>query len=182
MSTQTQSTKTPSTKISSTALPADQQSKPQGRPEVLDQAKRGTVCALVAIGCSRSQAAEYVGCSPSTITRLAQRNEPFAEQLRQAEMQREVTPLKNVVAASGRSWRAGAWLLERMYPDRYGRRQPDAVSRGEVIHFAEQMGRIIRSHIHDPFGLQQVEGQMKRLIEEIMGEYRSSSPHEAGPS
>lgn len=160
----------------SAATPAEPGGKPQGRPPALDETKQATVCALIAVGCSRRQAAEYVGCSPATIANLAKRDAPFAEQLRQALLQREVTPLKNVVAASGRSWRAGAWLLERRYPERYGRRQPGMVSRGEMVHFAEKIGRIICNHIRDPLGLEQVESDIQRMMREVMSEVREAAP------
>jgi hypothetical protein len=87
-----------------------------------------------------------------------------------------VTPLKNVAAASGRSWRAGAWLLERRYPERYGRRPPGTVSRGEMVHFAEKIGRIICNHVRDPLGLQQVESDIQRMMREVMSEVREAVP------
>ncbi len=102
-----------------------------GRPRILDEVKRASICALLAAGCSRRKAAEYIGCEPSTIGYLAARDRYFAKQIRQAEMQKEVRPLTNLMQASGRHWRAAAWLLDRQFPDRYARRQPDLMTRKE---------------------------------------------------
>lgn len=102
-----------------------------GRPKVLDTVKQASICALLNAGCSRRQAAKYVGCAPSTIGYLAANNPHFAKQIRQAEMQKEVRPLHNLMQASGKHWRAAAWLLERQFPNLYARRQPDLMTRHE---------------------------------------------------
>jgi len=110
-----------------------------GRPNVLDDVKQASIVALLSAGCSRRQAAQYVGCAPSTIGYLAGRDRQFAKRLRQAELQTEVRPLTNLMEASGRHWRAAAWLLERQFPQRYGRRQPDLMTRGE---FRDALGML----------------------------------------
>src|SRR4051812_33883442 len=51
-----------------------------GRPCALNDAQRREVCALIATGCGFRTAADYVGCSPSTIRREALRNPEFHEQ------------------------------------------------------------------------------------------------------
>jgi hypothetical protein len=102
-----------------------------GRPKVLDTVKQASICALLNAGCSRRQAAKYVGCAPSTIGYLAANDPHFAAQVRQAEMQKEVRPLRNLMQASGKHWRAAAWLLERQFPNLYARRQPDLMTRHE---------------------------------------------------
>ncbi len=55
----------------------------------LSEEKRRKVIALVRIGSSRRSAAACVGCSPSTITRYAERDPEFGEQLQDAEMFKE---------------------------------------------------------------------------------------------
>ena len=60
--------------------------KPVSR-EVLDQAKRGKVLALVSLGCSRRMAAAKVPCAHTTIGRTAARDQQFAAALAEAECQ-----------------------------------------------------------------------------------------------
>ena len=93
-----------------------------GRPTVLHEMRRREVCALLCAGCSLRAAARYIGCAPSTISRTSQVDARFARDVRYAYMRRELTLLHNIRHAGTTSWRASAWLLERLYPERYGRR------------------------------------------------------------
>ena len=70
-----------------------------GPPRVIDDVKRREICALVSVGCGLETAANYVGCSPSTIRREALRNEKFHDRLRAAEIASQVEPLRAVRAA-----------------------------------------------------------------------------------
>jgi hypothetical protein len=82
---------------------------------VLDNQKRWQVITLIANGSSRRVAADYVDCSPATITRTADRDPDFAAQLARAEQNLEIDLLRSLRAAAQkeRYWRAAAWLLER---------------------------------------------------------------------
>ena len=91
-----------------------------GRPTVLDEVKRREICALYYAGISTRAIAKYVGCSPSTISNTAARDPEFACTIRNAFMRRELSLLMNIQNASPKQWRASAWMLERLYPDRYG--------------------------------------------------------------
>lgn len=91
-----------------------------GRPRVLDEMKQREVCAIVATGAGMKTAAEYVGCSVLTIKRESQRNEGFAERLRQSELAAVYAPLQSLREQARHHWRAAAWLLERLYPERFG--------------------------------------------------------------
>jgi hypothetical protein len=96
------------------AKPRETEEKPKGgRPRVLDEVKRGEVCALLAYGCTFRAAAQYVGCSVSAISMLKERDPAFREQVDKALAQRQTIPLANMREAAKRSWRAAAWLLER---------------------------------------------------------------------
>ena len=96
-----------------------------GRPPVLDKTKQREICALVHAGCSIEHAADYVGCSPRTINRLARRNPKFRELLREAIANPHLAALKTVARASRTHWRAAAWYLEHTVPERFAkRRQP----------------------------------------------------------
>jgi hypothetical protein len=94
--------------------------------EVLDGVKRAKILALLTMGCSRRMAARQVGCAPSTITRTADRDEEFREQIAEAESQADVRALRLIsrTAEQERYWRVAAWVLERRNPEEYGRRAP----------------------------------------------------------
>ncbi len=128
----------------STSQPAARQ---RGRAPVLDKAKQKEIVSLTAIGCSRRVAAGYVGCSPSTITRTAERVPAFAEQLARAEQMTQITVLRSLrsTATEGRYWRAGAWLLERLNPEDFAPRPSGTYTAHEVNRlFVEVMQRIAR--------------------------------------
>jgi tRNA-dihydrouridine synthase len=104
-----------------------------GRPPVLDETKCCEICAMISVGCTIQAAARYVGCSRNTIRREAARNPQFGEQLRRAEMQARIQPVRTLQDAAGRDWRAAAWLLERSQPDEYARTAANVV-RLETVH------------------------------------------------
>jgi len=115
----------------------------RGRKPVLDGYKRREILAILGVGCSRRVAADYVGCAVSTIQNTADRDPKFAEHLRQKEHGSEIGYLQNIrnAARTERYWRAAAWALERLNPEKYGRRGPDVITvdqiRGLMAQFAE---------------------------------------------
>lgn len=102
------------------------------RPNILDEPKRREIIALISMGCSRTVAAGYVGCAVSTIRYTAEHDPTFDEQLRQAAVRPQVWHLQNIAKHAARSWKASAWMLERLYPHQFERRKPDSVSRDDV--------------------------------------------------
>jgi len=120
-----------------------------GRKPVLDKVKRAEILAILAVGCSRTVAAQYVGCSVSTIGRTADRDPEFAKQLREKEYGSEVGYLENIrqAAREPRYWRAAAWALERLSPQRYGQRHPDAITIDQVRDLLVQFADIITEEV-----------------------------------
>jgi hypothetical protein len=100
----------------------------RGRPTLLDEARQREICALVSTGICRTSAARYVGCSLSTLRRTCDRDPQFAEQLRQAEATTERSALAAIREQATRSWRAAAWLLERLHTDRYAHKPAQGLS------------------------------------------------------
>ena len=126
------------------------------RPRALDDVKRGEVCALVSTGCSLQTAARYVGCSAVTIRREATRNADFYDQIRQAEIACQVSPLRAMRQAAKTHWRAAAWLLERTDPQQFGRRNPDQLTPNQLKVFTDQIGEILATNITDIDLLQRI--------------------------
>jgi hypothetical protein len=119
---------------------------PEARPKgALDDVKRRDIIAILSVGCSRTTAAQYVGCHVSTITRTAARDPEFEEQVRQAESLLEIKHLKNIDAAAKdtRYWRAAAWALERRWPQRWGPRRAASLSAEQVGQALEQFAQLV---------------------------------------
>lgn len=123
-----------------------------GRKPVLDEFKRREILAILAVGGSRRVAATYVGCSVTTIQNTADRDPEFAEQLRRKEFQSEIGYLENIRSAARdeRYWRAAAWALERLNPERYGRRSPDAITIDQVKELLAQFAEVIVEEVPVP--------------------------------
>ncbi len=90
-------------------------------------------------------AAQFVGCHPETIRRTAIRDPAFAAELRRAELGPELAFLRNIQLASKdpKQWRASAWALEQLYPDRYGRRPPQSITPEQLAEVVRELGNIV---------------------------------------
>lgn len=115
-----------------------------------DEAKRLQFLALIRAGCSRRNACRYVRCDPGTIRYHAVHDPDFAETLHQAEVGREVIHLQHIREAAKRSWRAAAWLLERLNPSEFRRKEPQNVTQLQCTALWEQFTSIVAEHIQDP--------------------------------
>ncbi len=134
----------------------------RGRPRVIDDKVRGLLLGLVGMGCSRRQAARHVGVGRSTLCKVVQEDQEFADQLRKAEMQQDITPLRKIMEHSHTSWRAAAWILERQNPNRYARRPPLLVSKADCMAFLKSViGSWTQSACQED--QQRIEEQLERL-------------------
>jgi len=138
----------------------------RGRPPVLDEIKRREILAILSVGCSRTTAANYVGCSVSTIQNTAERDPKFAEELRRAESRAEITFLQAIqkAARDERHWRAAAWVLERKCPEQYGRRKADTLTIGQVKDLLEQFAQAIAEQLPAPKYRKAILKQLDRLL------------------
>ena len=83
--------------------------------------KEARLLICLSMGMSMRAAARTIGCCHTTFVKRAKRDEHFAAQIEQAKQQARADPLRELYAASRKSWRAAAWLLE--YLDRKQRVQ-----------------------------------------------------------
>jgi len=120
-----------------------------GRPRALDETKRREVCALVSAGSGIERAAKYVGCNPSTIRREALRNPDFHDQLRRAELATELEPLRLLRQKANTHWRAAAWLLERMNPQRFAKQNVERINKDQVMEILEYFLDLVVEEIPD---------------------------------
>jgi hypothetical protein len=120
-----------------------------GRRPVLDEIKQREILAILTVGCSRRTAARYVGCAVSTIQNTADRDGGFAEKLRRAENQHEFTYLRNIQQAAKKPqyWRAAAWVLERVFPEKYARRGPEVITVDQIRQVLARFAEIIVAEV-----------------------------------
>jgi hypothetical protein len=95
-----------------------------GRPTLFDSDKQRIFLRLVAAGIATRRAARHVGVSPSTVREKARTSAAFRLGYDKAKSEAVANLLDSVHTAGTRSWRASAWLLERLRPEEFGRRQP----------------------------------------------------------
>jgi hypothetical protein len=110
----------------------------RGRPGKLTARRQRAIVDAIRRGAHRAQAAEAAGIARSTLQGWLSRGElddargryrEFAEAVRTAEAQAELEALKSIErAAAEGDWRAKAWILERRFPERWGRQTRHQVS------------------------------------------------------
>lgn len=99
-----------------------------GRPPLFASAAvRAAVLKAIRDGCPLVHAAAAAGVGRSTLREWKQRGrageEPYAGflgEIQKAEAARVAALTARVVRASGKSWQAAAWYLERTMPERFG--------------------------------------------------------------
>jgi hypothetical protein len=110
----------------------------RGRPLKLTAARRQRIVAAARLGAHREQAALAASISRATLQAWLAKGETegapdrfrdFARAVREAEAEAELEALRSIErAAVDGDWRAKCWLLERRWPDRWGRRTRHEVS------------------------------------------------------
>lgn len=94
-----------------------------GRPSKYNSAIARKICQSVASGCSREAAAALAGISPSTLQEWRNQLPEFSEGLQKADAQFERSAVREIRKAGRkpRNWAANAWMLERRYPQKWGK-------------------------------------------------------------
>lgn len=101
-----------------------------GRRSKLTPEVQEKICEYVRQGLTYEIAARAAGISESTFYRWRERGEKarggkfreFWEALKRAEAEAEQRLVERILSASSDTWQAAAWILERRYPDRWGRK------------------------------------------------------------
>jgi hypothetical protein len=94
-----------------------------GRPTKYSEGITGRICKFIGEGCSRETAAALVGVNVETLYAWARQFPEFSDQIKKADAKFEETCIR-AIRKAGRdteSWTASAWLLERKFPDRWGK-------------------------------------------------------------
>lgn len=143
---------------------------------VLTEEKRNAIVAILSVGCPRYVAARYVGCSPATIARTAARDPQFAARLRQAQASVELAFLRRIGKAADKEqyWRAAAWALERMFPQRYARRDPrDTFDARQVQAALEVLAELLCEFL-PPASRRELHRRLARAVDQLRQDGGSS--------
>ncbi len=148
---------------------------------VLDEIKKREIVAMVSVGCSRRVAAGYVGCSPSTIRRTAERDPDFAERLQRASYTAQIGYLKNIQKAAKKEqyWRAAAWALERLNPDDFSPRRPDTVTLAQIERLWPRIAQVILDELPDPKQRKNILKRLEALVADLRGSGQPPAAEEA---
>lgn len=103
--------------------------KNMGRPSKLDKKVTDKIVSYLRAGSYIETAAAASGITKQTLhswlRRGADGEEPYAafcEEVETAQAEGEVRCLALIASAAQKQWQAAAWLLERRYPEKYGRK------------------------------------------------------------
>jgi hypothetical protein len=111
------------------------------------------ICEMLSSGASRPTAAQFAGCHPATMRAEMRRNPDFTNRVLQAELNLESTMLRairSVAEDDPKQWRAAAWALERIYPNRYAKRRTNTLTVDQVHEFISEVTEIIASELPVP--------------------------------
>lgn len=126
-----------------------------------EEQKREAVL-IASVGCDRETIAKYVGCVSTSLDEALRMDQAFAASLRRAEASCELTHMRSIqqAARDERHWRASVWWLERRAPERYARRDADAVGRREVVRFLTTIASTIAEAVRN-------DGDRRRVLDKL---------------
>ena len=100
------------------------------RPTKLDEHMEERILTAIRAGNYPTTAARMAGIHATTLASWRERGElgqepfcSFLERMEKARAEGEVSLVARIAQAGRETWQANAWLLERQYPDRWGRRE-----------------------------------------------------------
>jgi transposase len=146
----------------------------RGRPRALDDAKRQEITALVAGGCTLREAAKHVGCGINTIRRELERNPLFSENFRRSQKHAQLSPLRTMQRAARKHWRAAAWLLERIYPERFARRDAATLYARQASRLRNELILLVRRDVAEPYLQARLVKHVKAVFDSSIRDARES--------
>jgi hypothetical protein len=111
-----------------------------------DDKRRAAFLELMRQGHPVAEAARILQCHRSTIYKEANRDPVFAEALlRSKHAVAARTPRQTIRAAAAENWRAAAWWLERVEPEKYAR--PAPAGPRQIAAFLEKLHEAVESAV-----------------------------------
>ena len=178
-------------------LPHPRHRRARGRPTKYTEDLADAIYEAIRLyGHTDTAAAAKYGVRASTVSRWKRENEDFATDLEAARAEFKETILAEIRGATKRDgtldWRAHAWILERTFPDEYGRRtrkppepvpyahdrepiDPERVLEPELI---QEIKEEKEAELRDPENWyhKQMEIRAQALFEELKAAYLAQNP------
>jgi hypothetical protein len=110
-------------------------------------------------------AADYVRCSVNTIRREAERNPQFRDEIRHAEENAELSPLRAMQRAIHTHWRAAAWFIERAFPERFARPGAGTFAPREIRQLRNDLLEAIHSEITTPESSKRIDQRVRSIFQ-----------------
>lgn len=104
-----------------------------GRPSKATDARKEAILTALRAGAPRDTAADHADIDRGTLRRWMDRNSVFRSQVEKAEADWELRLVAQITQEAPSDWRAGAWLLERRRPARWGRHQADRAANADAM-------------------------------------------------
>ncbi len=109
----------------------------------MDAMKKHDLVVLLSTGMTQKEAAGYVGVDARSIRRELKRDPDFANDYGRAQTAGKFRLLSLINAAAGRgNWHAAAFLLERLWPEEFGRRAAESFSKADVTAIAGSLADV----------------------------------------
>jgi hypothetical protein len=114
--------------------------------------QKNQICSILSIGATRAMAAQYAGCHHATLRAEIRRDRDFAQRVIHSELKLESVCLKSIreAASDPKQWRAAAWALERVFPNRYARRKASTITTDQANELVAEFNEIIASELPVP--------------------------------
>jgi transposase-like protein len=144
-----------------------------GRPTKLTLDIEARIVQAISAGNYMETAAAYVGISKVTLYKWMRdgaraksgKKKNFVNAVEKALAVAEMDAVATIKVASGKTWQAAAWHLERSHPDRWGRRAIPG-EEGELERTAVSVKELLES----PHW-----GEIKNVVKEVLVRYPGSS-------
>jgi hypothetical protein len=121
--------------------------RPRGAPRKDTEPRIEAICEVLRRGVARRPAAEAAGVAYSTMRKWADDDPAIAARFEQAESEAQVRLLdmvrRTALTAGPNTWQAAAWILERRWPEHYGRKERLEISvdvMAEAKKIADELG------------------------------------------
>jgi hypothetical protein len=139
------------------------------KPVRLTAEQKDQICAILSMGATRSMAAQYAGCHHATLRAEIRRDPDFSRRVIHSELKLESVCLRNIreAASDPKQWRAAAWALERVYPNRYARRKASTITTDQANELVAEFNEIIASELPVPKFRQRIFDRLALLYTNI---------------
>lgn len=132
---------------------------------MLTKQQKRDIVLIAKVGCDRETAAQYAEATLAQLVEACREDELFAKHLAAAEATAELAHMQNVQQASKeeKNWRASVWWLERRMPERYGRRDAESITPGQLQKFLALLAGVVAEEVTDAHDRQRLMERMRTI-------------------